>query len=285
MLTWTTSAVRAAVRRGGVEPSRQKRQAWLKLKAEPPGTESEAGRRKWRRTAGTPGSRGPLRMRSGSACRRKSPPLASYQDKQMRTTAPGARPASRSSDLLRRVACGAGSRSITGRNRPIEDGALQVAPGGLRAVRGGGRARCLLSSRSHCQAIRCMSMSSYFVQHVLATLISRRHWVTQDRRTCCSFPLLPPSSFTSGTAVPAIPRPPGRRIYLGDIVVSVEHAVEQAAQGRRRPGPAMSGGRRTSRDAVPRDPRDAAHLQLGPRQTGERVAMRALEQRLLGVTR
>ena len=47
-----------------------------------------------------------------------------------------------------------------------------------------------------------------------------------------SFPLLPPSAFARGASAPAVPRPPGTRIHLGDIVVSVERAIEQAETGR-----------------------------------------------------
>ena len=47
-----------------------------------------------------------------------------------------------------------------------------------------------------------------------------------------SFPLLPPASFTPGGEAPDVPRPPGSRIHLGDIVVSVERASEQAEAGR-----------------------------------------------------
>lgn len=47
-----------------------------------------------------------------------------------------------------------------------------------------------------------------------------------------SFPLLPPEAFATGASVPDVPRPPGTRIHLGDIIVSVERAVEQADQGR-----------------------------------------------------
>jgi probable rRNA maturation factor len=59
-----------------------------------------------------------------------------------------------------------------------------------------------------------------------------------------SFPLLPPESFPAhagdpdrGAAFPpsspaAFAGPPGRRIHLGDIVVSVERAAAQAAAGR-----------------------------------------------------
>jgi len=47
-----------------------------------------------------------------------------------------------------------------------------------------------------------------------------------------SFPLLPPATFVPGAAAPDVPRPPRRRIHLGDIVVSVERAIEQAEAGR-----------------------------------------------------
>ncbi len=57
-----------------------------------------------------------------------------------------------------------------------------------------------------------------------------------------SFPLLPPEAFpphqgatrraAPGRPTTAFVLPPRRRPYLGDIVVSVERAIEQAAQGR-----------------------------------------------------
>jgi probable rRNA maturation factor len=53
-----------------------------------------------------------------------------------------------------------------------------------------------------------------------------------------SFPLVPPEAFPAhpgkrSAATPALPfaLPPGRRLHLGDIVVSVERAVEQAQSG------------------------------------------------------
>lgn len=47
-----------------------------------------------------------------------------------------------------------------------------------------------------------------------------------------SFPLLPTEAFAAGAATPTWPRPPGVRLHLGDIVVSVERAAEQAETGR-----------------------------------------------------
>jgi probable rRNA maturation factor len=57
-----------------------------------------------------------------------------------------------------------------------------------------------------------------------------------------SFPLLPPAAFPSHPGAPGrgatsgaahdFALPPGRRTHLGDIVVSVERAIEQAGAGR-----------------------------------------------------
>jgi probable rRNA maturation factor len=47
-----------------------------------------------------------------------------------------------------------------------------------------------------------------------------------------SFPLLPPAAYAPGAPIPDEPRPPGSRLHLGDIVVSVERAREQAEAGR-----------------------------------------------------
>lgn len=54
-----------------------------------------------------------------------------------------------------------------------------------------------------------------------------------------SFPLVPPGTFpphpgrrSPATPAPPFALPPGRRLHLGDIVVSVERAVAQAGSGR-----------------------------------------------------
>lgn len=47
-----------------------------------------------------------------------------------------------------------------------------------------------------------------------------------------SFPLLAPSAFAAGAPVPVVPRPPRTRLHLGEVVVSVERAAQQAAAGR-----------------------------------------------------
>lgn len=105
-----------------------------------------------------------------------------------------------------------------------------------------------------------------------------------------SFPLLPPDAFpphpgrtiTSGADQrPRFALPPGRRLHLGDVVVSVERAVEQAARGH--------GGQTGD---VHWDAREELRLLVthgtlhvcgwDHAEPEEEAAMRALEGRLLG---
>ncbi len=109
-----------------------------------------------------------------------------------------------------------------------------------------------------------------------------------------SFPLLPPEFYpdhegkaadlaTGGFALPAetFTLPPGAREHLGDIIVSVERAVDQASAGR---------GGQTG--AVAWDARSELRLLVthgvlhvcgwDHAEPLEEAAMRALEQRLLG---
>lgn len=76
--------------------------------------------------------------------------------------------------------------------------------------------------------------------------LNRIHMGAEGPTDVLSFPMLPAGSFpphagaagaTVGAAVaiaapPAFATPPGRRLHLGDVVVSVERAAAQAAEGR-----------------------------------------------------
>lgn len=62
--------------------------------------------------------------------------------------------------------------------------------------------------------------------------LNETHMGVQGPTDVLSFPLLPPAVFARGARTPDVPRPPGSRMHLGDIVVSVERAIEQAASGR-----------------------------------------------------
>ena len=103
-----------------------------------------------------------------------------------------------------------------------------------------------------------------------------------------SFPLLPPEVFPSHPGQPrarrpprSFPLPPGQRLHLGDIVVSVERAVEQAESGR---GGHTGDVRWSAADEVRLlVTHGTLHIcgwdHAAPE---EETAMRALERRLLG---
>ena len=122
----------------------------------------------------------------------------------------------------------------------------------------------------------------------LATL-NEAHLGVTGPTDVLSFPLLPPDAFPSirgrrvTPAGPAVPfaLPPGRRPHLGDIVVSVERAIDQAEAGR--------GGQTGD---VRWSPADELRLLVthgtlhvcgwDHADPTEEAAMRALERRLLG---
>jgi probable rRNA maturation factor len=107
-----------------------------------------------------------------------------------------------------------------------------------------------------------------------------------------SFPLLPPSAFPThpgqdpalrtASERPTFTLPPGEPVHLGDIVVSVERAIAQAAEGR--------GGQTGD---VAWEPADELRLLVAHgalhlcgwdhAEPEEEAAMRALERRLLGL--
>jgi probable rRNA maturation factor len=74
--------------------------------------------------------------------------------------------------------------------------------------------------------------------------LNARHLGHRGPTDVLSFPLLPPEAFpahegqparnvaAAPSAAPSFSLPPGRRPHLGDIVVSVERAIEQAGAGR-----------------------------------------------------
>jgi probable rRNA maturation factor len=106
-----------------------------------------------------------------------------------------------------------------------------------------------------------------------------------------SFPLLPPSAYPAHhgqdralrrpRSGPAFALPPGQRIHLGEIVVSVERAIEQAGSGHG----GQTGDRRWSAADELRLLVTHGTLHLcgwDHAEPDEEAAMRAVERRLLG---
>lgn len=123
----------------------------------------------------------------------------------------------------------------------------------------------------------------------IATL-NEQHMGHEGPTDVLSFPMLPPSAYpphpgqdpaSRATDARQFAGPPGARTHIGDIVVSVERAVEQAEQGRG----GQTGDRRWS--AADELRLLVAHGTLhlcgwDHALPEEEAAMRALEQRLLG---
>ncbi len=110
--------------------------------------------------------------------------------------------------------------------------------------------------------------------------LNARHMGKSGPTDVLSFPLLPPESFRGG-ARPGFALPPGTRLHLGDVIVSVERAIEQAETGR--------GGQTGDVRWPPTDElrllvtHGALHIcGLDHAEPDEEAAMRAMEARLLG---
>lgn len=118
------------------------------------------------------------------------------------------------------------------------------------------------------------------------TSLNEQHMGAEGPADVLSFPLLAPEAFPSHLGRPGGPRPdpfplpPGTRVHLGDVVVSVERAVAQASDGH--------GGQMGDRAW---DPRDELRLLVAHgvlhvcgwdhAESVEGDAMRMMEQALL----
>ena len=123
-------------------------------------------------------------------------------------------------------------------------------------------------------------------------LLNERHLGQAGATDVLSFPLLPPEAFprrdgddvAGGSAAPGDPAsfagPPGRRIHLGDVALSVERAREQAQEGR---GGQTGDVRWSAADELRLLVTHGALHIFGwdHAEPEQEAAMRALEQRLL----
>lgn len=120
--------------------------------------------------------------------------------------------------------------------------------------------------------------------------LNAEHMGKEGPTDVLSFPLLPPSAFPEHPgqdpalreAVEPFPLPPGEALHLGDIIVSVERAIEQAEGG--------AGGQTSDLRWAPADElrllitHGGLHLcGWDHMEAAEETAMRALERRLLGL--
>lgn len=109
---------------------------------------------------------------------------------------------------------------------------LDVRPGIRLPVAGAALARTVAAALEEVGAPSPASIGLILSDDAELATLNATHMGVNGPTDVLSFPLLAPSAFARGAPAPAVPRPPGTRIHLGDIVVSVERAAEQAATGR-----------------------------------------------------
>ncbi len=172
---------------------------------------------------------------------------------------------------------------------------VTVRPGAPRLVPMAELARTAATALDAAGAPRPASIGLFLSDDRELAGLNESHMGAPGPTDVLSFPLLPPAAFpphprgtaagdaSAPTSVPTtFALPPGARPHLGDIVVSVERAVEQAESGR--------GGWTGDRSWAAADElrllvtHGVLHVcGWDHAEPVERAAMRALEARLLGV--
>jgi len=119
---------------------------------------------------------------------------------------------------------------------------LTVRYGVESPVSGAALSRAIAAALSAAGAPKPASIGLILSDDAELAALNAEHLGKQGSTDVLSFPLLPPEAFpphpgtvprTLGRApAPEFPLPPGRRRHLGDIVISVERAIEQAQTGR-----------------------------------------------------
>ena len=119
---------------------------------------------------------------------------------------------------------------------------LDVRPGTPRVLPASVLTRCLAAALRAGGAPAPASVGLVLADDVELARLNAIHLGKRGPTDVLSFPLLPPGAFpphrprsTTGDAPPAEPPfrlPPGVRLAVGDVVVSVERAIAQAAEGR-----------------------------------------------------
>jgi len=171
---------------------------------------------------------------------------------------------------------------------------LTVRDGVDSPVAGAALARAIAAALTAAAAPAPASIGLILSDDVELAVLNTTHLGKTGPTDVLSFPLLAPEAFPDhpGAAVRApgranesdFPLPPGRRPHLGDIVISVERAIEQAASGR--------GGQTGNVQWSPADElrllatHGALHIcGWDHAEPAEESAMRALETDLLRLSR
>jgi probable rRNA maturation factor len=109
---------------------------------------------------------------------------------------------------------------------------VTIRDGVLRPVSVAALARAVAEALDAVDAPSPASIGLILSDDAELTGLNAEHMGKTGPTDVLSFPLLPPEAFAPGARVEDVPRPPRTRLHLGDVVVSVERAVEQASEGR-----------------------------------------------------
>ncbi len=109
---------------------------------------------------------------------------------------------------------------------------LDVRDGVVAPLSGAELARVVAATLDAVEAPSPASMGLILADDAELAALNAEHLGKDGPTDVLSFPLLPPGAFAPGVGTPDVPRPPGTRLHLGDIIVSVERAAHQAAEGR-----------------------------------------------------
>jgi len=117
---------------------------------------------------------------------------------------------------------------------------LTVADSVYLPISGAALARIAADALTAARAPEPASLGLFLSDDAELAALNAEHMGKTGPTDVLSFPLLPPEAFpphggrpaTGDGATTAFPLPPGRRPHLGDIVISVERAIDQARSGR-----------------------------------------------------
>jgi len=105
-------------------------------------------------------------------------------------------------------------------------------PGTARIVPDARLARAIARGLATANAPSPASVALTLTDDAALTELNAAHMGADGPTDVLSFPILSPEAFLPQSRAAAFPLPPGARQPLGDIVVSVERAIEQAETGR-----------------------------------------------------